>query len=428
MAILPMENTVRTYDWGSTSEIPRLTGIENPDGTPMAELWMGAHPAAPSQVAPDGAPVPLSGYIGRAPAAVLGREVSTRFGGRLPFLFKILSAGRALSIQAHPSLEQAREGFARENEAGIPLDAYERSYRDDNHKPELIRAVTRFWALRGFRSYEAIAEDFAGEEFAFLASAVAELLDRPGPPALERFFSGLMAADAGVVAEAARARARSAPRASGDDGARYEWVERLAAQFGADRGVAAPLYLNCLRLEPGDAMFLPAGTLHAYLAGTGVELMANSDNVLRGGLTSKHVDVDELIRTLVFAPDEPRIQHADAGGGNAGTGGGPGSAPAGPGWHRYDTPVPEFALEETPLRGRVVRRRAASVPEIVLALGGPITLREAASTGASGSAPVKLTPGGSAFVTADTGDCELEGEAQVFVATVPSPGAGGDRR
>lgn len=418
-----MENTVRTYDWGSTSEIPRLRGIENPDGTPMAELWMGAHPAAPSQVSPEGAPVALTHYIGGAPAAVLGREVAARFGGRLPFLFKILSAGRALSIQAHPSLEQARKGFARENEAGIPLDAYERSYRDDNHKPELIRALTRFWALRGFRRYEAIAEDFAGEEFAFLASAVAALLERPGPQALERFFSELMAADGAAVAEAARARARSAPGASGDDGARYRWVERLAAQFGADRGVAAPLYLNCLRLEPGEAMFLPAGTLHAYLEGTGVELMANSDNVLRGGLTSKHVDVDELIRTLVFAPDEPEIQRADADG--AGDGG---AATTAPRWHRYDTPAPEFALEEAPLRGRAVRTRLAAVPEIVLALGGAITLREAASTGVSAGTPVALTPGGSAFVTADTGDYELEGEAQVFVATVPPVAAGGDAR
>jgi mannose-6-phosphate isomerase len=421
MAILPMLNSVRTYDWGSVGEIPRLTGIDNPDGTPMAELWMGAHPGAPSRVRTGGDAVPLPSFIERDPDRVLGPDVAARFGGRLPFLFKILSAAKALSIQAHPSPAQARAGFERENEAGIPLDAFERCYKDDNHKPELIRAVTAFWALRGFRRYGAIAEDFAGEEFAFLADAVAGLLSSPGPEALRRFFSELMAAEPEVVAGAACARARAArgsAGASAGDGAvsparaRYEWVERLAEQFGEDRGVAAPLYLNCLRLEPGEAMFLPAGTLHAYLEGTGIEVMASSDNVLRGGLTRKHVDVAELTRTLAFAPDEPVLQP------------GPRGADARSRWHRYETPVSEFVLEETVLGDRVVRERARSVPEVLLVLEGSVRITELGSASAPDEQRLSLPPGGSAFVTADTGSYELAGSARVFVAAVAGGTAG----
>jgi mannose-6-phosphate isomerase len=405
MAILRMVNAIRPYDWGSTTGIPRLTGIENPSGRPMAELWMGAHPGAPSTVRLEGESHPLPDYLSRDAERALGPEVARRFDGRLPFLLKILAAGRPLSIQAHPDLEQARAGFARENEAGIPLDAFERSYRDDNHKPELIRAVTRFSALRGFRPLAAIAEEFSGPEFSDsgtrggrmseLAVAVSALREAPGESSLRRFFSALMSTDETELAEAALLRARNAGART-----RYEWVRRLGDEYGADRGITAPLYLNCLELEPGEAMFLPAGTLHAYLEGVGIEVMANSDNVLRGGLTRKHVDVPELIRTLVFAPDEPEILRADP------------DTPPGR-WHRYATPAPEFALEETRVDGTAERPRPAAAPEVVLALEGSVALRDGAGEG------VDLARGESAFVTADTGAYTLRGSARVFVATVP---------
>jgi mannose-6-phosphate isomerase len=437
MAILRMVNSIRPYDWGSTTEIPRLTGIENPSGQPMAELWMGAHPGAPSTVQLEEGSHPLPDYLSRDVERALGPEVARRFGGRLPFLLKILAAGRPLSIQAHPDLEQARAGFARENKAGIPLDAFERSYRDDNHKPELIRALTRFSALRGFRPLAEIAEEFAGPEFSdtgssrpataggaprargdgmsALAAAVSALRVDPSETSLRHFFSALMNTEEAALAEAALLRARNAAArergAPGNAGAgnggaatrprsRYEWVERLAEEHGADCGIAAPLYLNCLELEPGEAMFLPAGTLHAYLEGAGIEVMANSDNVLRGGLTRKHVDVPELIRTLVFAPDEPEILRADP------------DAPPGL-WYRYPTPAPEFALEETRVDGTAERPRPAAAPEVVLALEGSVRLRDHAGAG------VELAPGESAFVTADTGAYTLRGSARVFVATVP---------
>ncbi|NBF40350.1 MAG: mannose-6-phosphate isomerase, class I [Spirochaetes bacterium] len=421
--MLRMVNSIRPYDWGSTTEIPRLTGVENPTGQPMAELWMGAHPGAPSAVRLEGESQSLPDYLSRDVERALGPGVVRRFDGRLPFLLKILAAGRPLSIQAHPDLEQARAGFARENEAGIPLDAFERSYRDDNHKPELIRAVTRFSALRGFRPLAAIAEEFSGREFSDagpsgpasaggaprarhggmseLAAAVSRLRAEPGESSLRRFFSALMSTDETELAEAALLRARNAGART-----RYEWVRRLGDEYGADRGIAAPLYLNCLELEPGEAMFLPAGTLHAYLEGVGIEVMANSDNVLRGGLTRKHVDVPELTRTLVFAPDEPEILRADP------------DTPPGR-WHRYATPASEFALEETRVDGMTERPRPAAAPEVVLALEGSVRLRERAGEG------VELARGESAFVTADAGTYSLEGSARVFVATVPLESAPG---
>jgi mannose-6-phosphate isomerase len=402
-----MVNTIRKYDWGSVTEIPRLTGIENRAGEPMAELWMGAHPSAPSRVRENGEMVPLTTFLEEHPQARLGKAVAERFGENLPFLFKILSAARPLSIQAHPNLNQARAGFAREEAAGISRNAYERSYRDANHKPEIIRALTEFWALRGFRSHTEITDELGADEFGFLAAPLRRLRREPGPDALESVFEAVMTADAVEVSEAARAHAERRLRSAGGKArARYEWVLRLHAEFGADRGVAAPLYLNCLRLEPGEAMFLPAGTLHAYLSGTGIELMANSDNVLRGGLTNKHVDVAELIRTLAFEPDEPELQRAPVD--HPGT------------WHRFSTPASEFTLEEAAIDGALTREREPGSPEIVLVIEGTVRLeeRDRASVEA-----LEVRGGASAFVTADTGTYSLSGEGQLFVASVPREGS-----
>lgn len=431
MAILPMVNTIRTYEWGSHTEIPRLTGIENRGGEPMAELWMGAHPGAPSRVRDDDELVSLEEYLAREPGRRLGAVVSDRFAGRLPFLFKILSAARPLSIQAHPSLQQAREGFRNEEEARIPREAFNRSYRDDNHKPELIRAVTEFWALRGFRSYDDIAFELRGEEFAFLRESALSLERDPGPASLEQLFVSLMSTPPEQVAEAARTRADAQLTDLGPEDeyrmrARYEWIVRLHDVFGDDPGVAAPLYLNLVRLEPGEAMYLPAGTLHAYLSGTGVEIMANSDNVIRGGLTRKHVDVDELTRTLVFEPDAPVRQRAPDD--RAGV------------WHRFDTPASEFVLDELVLDGAADRMRIAESPEIVLVLDGEIRLSESDGDARRGAvdedtggatavdrsaAHVRLAAGASAFVTADSPSYRLEGSGQVFVASVPIDTSGG---
>lgn len=267
---------------------------------------MGAHPKAPSLVETDNGWESLETLIRNDPAGILGEWVARRFQKRLPFLFKVLAAAAPLSVQAHPNKEQARKGFAAENRLGISMDAPHRNYRDDNHKPECLCAVEPFLALCGFRKISGILTYMGDLALPELEPALADLRRHPDRRGLKRFFQLLMGADPdfrhrliqGAV-EASSARSRQDPA--------YEWVVRLNKAYPGDIGVLSPLLLNLVRLEPGQALFLPAGELHAYLEGVGIELMANSDNVLRGGLTSKHVDGPELMATLNFEEREVEI-------------------------------------------------------------------------------------------------------------------------
>ncbi|HKC29826.1 MAG TPA: mannose-6-phosphate isomerase, class I, partial [Jatrophihabitans sp.] len=283
--VFALDGVLRRYNWGSPTAIPRLLGME-PDGRPVAELWFGAHPDDPAFAPAHGST--LDQLIAAEPQRLLGAEVVERFGPRLPYLLKVLAADKALSIQVHPNREQAREGFAREDAAGIPRDAPERNYRDDNHKPELLCALTPFDALCGFRPVAETQQLLASLDVAELAF-VADALRGPDP--LRAAFTALLThPDPAPIVAAVRARVADAT-----DGPAY--AARLAAQDAPDDvGVALTLLLNYVRLEPGEAIFLGAGNVHAYLRGTGVEIMANSDNVLRCGLTSKHVDVPELLK------------------------------------------------------------------------------------------------------------------------------------
>ena len=224
-----------------------------------------------------------------------------RFGRRLPFLFKVLAAGRPLSIQAHPNSRQAREGFDRENSAGIALDAPHRNFKDDQHKPECICALTPFWGMCGFRSAAAI-EALALPVWPSGQRTGLELLGKMTESAgIKEFFTFLMGMDP-LTRSALVGHVTDRAAALEDQNAAYAWILRLNAQYPRDIGVLAPLLLNTIQLQPGQALFLPAGQLHAYLEGLGMELMANSDNVLRGGLTPKHVDVPELLSVLDFEP------------------------------------------------------------------------------------------------------------------------------
>ena len=319
---------VMNYPWGSTTAIPQLLG-KPPTGAPQAELWFGAHPDAPSVVWDERGPrIFLDAWIRSDPEAVLGAQVARSFGGELPFLFKLLAAAEPLSLQAHPSRAQAQAGFARENAAGVPLAARERCYRDPHPKPELICALTPFRALNRFREPAEIERRIAALALPELDSVLAPLRERPDRSGLQAFFAGWMdlecAARARIVE---RAAARADALAGG--GSEYAEVVRLARRYPGDPGVLAPLFLNLVELAPGEAMFLPAGELHSYSEGLGLEIMANSNNVLRGGLTSKHVDVPELLRTLSFesAPVERLRPHEVA-----------------PGEGRYAAPAAEFAL------------------------------------------------------------------------------------
>lgn len=299
--IRKLSNPVQEYAWGSRSAIAGLLGEPVPSPVPQAELWMGTHPKAPSLVEHEDGTVPLTEWIKRDPISVLGPRAAVAFSRELPFLFKVLAAAQPLSIQAHPDMDQAREGFDRENEAGIPLSAPERNYRDPNHKPELICALTPFWALNGFRPPEAILPLADRLGIGELASSIG------ASSGLARFFTDLMTMDpdrrkrlVGSATEAARALAAHDPV--------FDWMVKLSYEFPDDPGILSPIFLNLVRLEPGQAMALPSRRLHAYLDGTGIEIMANSDNVLRGGLTVKHVDVDELVRVLAFEPSDPGVE------------------------------------------------------------------------------------------------------------------------
>lgn len=267
---------------------------------------MGAHPKAPSLVETQNSWESLEVLIQNDPQGILGQWISRRFGGRLPFLLKILAAAAPLSIQAHPNLEQAKKGFAEENRQGVPLDAPHRNYRDDNHKPECICALEPFWVLCGFRPIADILAKMGTLALPDLALFLTDLDSNPNPQGLRNFFEGLITADTNtrrrLVQDAARACAALASR----DPA-YDWLVRLNTEYPGDVGVLSPLLMNLIRLEPGQALFLQPGELHAYLEGVGIELMANSDNVLRGGLTAKHIDAQALITILNFQEHIPDI-------------------------------------------------------------------------------------------------------------------------
>jgi mannose-6-phosphate isomerase len=298
-SIFKLKNQIKHYAWGDPSWIPDLLGIGNPEKSPFAEMWMGVHPEGPSVIEAGGR---LDALIAQDTLAFMGKSAAARFGG-LPFLFKVLAAGKPLSIQAHPSREQAAQGFARENSMGIPLDAPERNYKDDNHKPEIICALTAFKAMAGFRGIAEIRSLLD-------AFGLPELDSLRESPDLRAFLQTLFDLPADTrekisvrLLEQKQNLILKQPAYTDI----WETAASFAELYSGDPAVLSPLYLNLVHLAPGEAMFLPAGILHAYVHGLGVELMANSDNVLRGGLTPKHVDVPELMNCLRFTAYKPEI-------------------------------------------------------------------------------------------------------------------------
>ncbi len=380
-----LDGVVRHYDWGDRHAIPELLGAE-PDGRPWAELWLGAHPAAPASVGPRRRR--LDEVIAAAPERALGPELSARFGS-LPFLLKILAAARPLSLQAHPSLEQARAGFDREEAAGIPRDAPERCFRDRSHKPELICALGPFHALCGFRDPAATLELLEDLGVPALDPLRGMLESDPGPEGLDRalrWLLGLGVAEAGSLVDAVVGACRGAdpdhPRAD-----EFRTAVELARSHPGDAGVVTSLLLNRVTLRPGQALYLDAGQLHAYLGGVGVEIMASSDNVLRGGLTSKHVDVATLLDIVDTRPSAPGIQD-------------PG--PTAPGGATFDTPVEEFRLR------RIAGDQTVSVtgPAVVTVVQG------VAEVGG-----LVRRRGTSAWIPASAGEVAVDVDGEVFVAT-----------
>ena len=394
-----LENPIREYDWGSRSAIAELLGRPSPSAAPQAELWMGAHPSAPSAVVLAGVRRSLLAWIEESPKELLGPRVQAGFEARLPFLLKVLAADRPLSIQAHPDAAQAREGFARENATGIPLDAVERCYRDASHKPELLCALTPFWALRGFRAPHEILALAAQLAVAELDAAAACLRTGGEGEALSAWLRGLFALAPEARVRLVRAVARAAvERADADVG--FEWIARLQQLHRDDVGVLAPLFLHTLRLEPGEAIFLPARELHAYLQGVGIELMASSDNVLRGGLTTKPLAIEELLRVLRFQPARPVLLRAQR---------------DTSGWERYATPALEFELARATLRGGppIASAQERGI-EILLCTEGEVELAPA-----DAQPRVRLAQGASCIVPAAAGAYRASGRGTLFRASVP---------
>jgi mannose-6-phosphate isomerase len=392
--LLLLDNPVQHYAWGSRTAIPGIVGADNPRDEPWAELWIGAHPAAPSTARVRGELRPLPALLD---ARVLGTGVAARGGGELPFLLKLLAAAEPLSIQCHPDRAQAQAGFEREEFAGIPLEAPQRCYRDRNHKPELLVAESPFFALAGFRRPEDIAAHLEALSIDELQPEIAAL---GASGALKPLFAALMNLDldrkARVLAQAARgARAGASPEA--------RRVAELLARYPGDIGALAPALLNLLELAPGEGLYLPARQLHAYLEGVGVEVMASSDNVLRGGLTSKHVDVYELLSVLDFEPRAPSIIRPELRGG---------------GWV-YPTPAEEFELmrldvDDSSSRELLPRGSVA----IAFCIEGDIDLLDS-TTGQS----LALRGGRAALISAEVERLHLEGRGRLYVAR---PGSHGD--
>ncbi|GLZ76315.1 mannose-6-phosphate isomerase, class I [Actinorhabdospora filicis] len=378
-----LENPIRHYAWGSHTAIAAVQGRKFPAEQPEAELWMGAHPGNPSAVVADGRS--LLDVIAADPVALLGADNVRRFGERLPFLMKVLAADAPLSIQAHPDAAQARAGFDAEETEQIPLDATVRNYVDPYHKPELLVAMSEFDALCGFRDPVRSAELLARLDVPALAPTV-DLL-RHGDPgqALREAVTTVM-----TVPESMRGplldqvvAACAALAGDGEDGRTYAMAAALGKAYPGDIGVLLAMMLNHVVLQPGEAIYMPAGNAHAYLRGVGVEIMAASDNVLRGGLTAKHIDVPELLRVLRYEPlADPRVTPVEVA----------------PGVSEWPTPMPEFRLTRARVGGLVDEAKLiAKGPRVFLCWSGQVRLDD-------GVSEVTLLPGQAAFVSADAGD------------------------
>lgn len=392
--VLLLDNPVREYAWGSLTVVPELLG-RAPSGRPQAELWVGAHPGAPSQVPAEARS--LADHIAADPVAALGAAVVERFGPTLPFLLKVLAVEKPLSIQVHPTREQAAEGFAAENAAGVPLDAPQRCYRDANHKPEMVVALTEFEALVGFREPAATAELLAAFGVPELDAAARRLAAPDGLRSLTQAWLELSDASAKELVAAVASTLEAGVVV---DDVTAGLLRRLLAEYPGDRGILIALLLRHRRLLPGEAVFVAAGVPHAYLSGVAVEPQASSDNTLRAGLTPKHVDTAEVARLLDYEPNGGLSVPA---------------IPTGPGVLAYPVPgMAEFLLTRVEPAAPVT---VGAGTRLVLVVSGELTVSTATSE-------VVVGRGGAAFVPAAAGAATLAGNAVAYTVTTALDAAG----
>jgi mannose-6-phosphate isomerase len=397
-------NTVQPYAWGSRTAIAELLGEPTPSAGPQAELWMGAHPSAPSVLTRDGVVGTLTAAIAANPGLELGERVARRFGGRLPFLLKVLAAEKALSVQLHPTREQAEAGFADEERRGVPRNARERVYVDDWPKPEILCALTPFEALAGLRPADQAAEAIEGLGLPELKELVAGLRATPTPRGVADALTQLLTWPEEHRAQLADKAVEAAGIEAGKGGpyaASYDAVVRMSADHPHDIGLVCSLLMNHRVIEPGQALFMGAGGVHAYIKGVGIELMANSDNVIRAGLTPKHIDVPELVRVLDPAVEVPVLT----------------ARQVAPGVEVFDTPVPEFRLSRLTLAdGAALTVPGDGGPRVMLCLEGEASV----SCGTEPDGHFVLARGQSCFLSAADTHVLLTGAGTFFLAEAGS--------
>ncbi|MBG0755153.1 mannose-6-phosphate isomerase, class I [Vibrio cidicii] len=383
-----MDNKIQNYDWGSRTAIQDLFGFANQAQQPQAEVWMGTHPNGCSMVKQGSTHVSLSELIKQDPSAFLSQSTAKTFGD-LPFLFKILAADKALSIQVHPNKQDAELGYAKEQEQGVPLSAFNRNYKDANHKPELVYALTEYQAMNGFRPFDEIIAGFRLCDIPEINGYLEQFERNPNQDGLCHFFVEILSMKEArklnavdhLLSYAAMNQARPV----------CELILDLAEQYPNDVGLFAPLLLNVITLKPGEAMFLCARTPHAYIKGTGLEIMANSDNVLRAGLTPKHMDVEELVKCTDFVPKpiNTLLTQAEISGCE----------------HHFPVPVQDFQFSvfQAPKEQRVEMSSA----EILMPIDADVTLL------AQSGETLVLGKGQSAFIPAYVGTYRLSCEGRV---------------
>ena len=399
--IFKLRNHIREYAWGSKTFIANLQGKDEASKEPQAELWMGTHLSAPSRVMINGKEESLREIINEHPHKMLGKKIAKEYKNELPFLFKILAAASPLSIQAHPNKAQAVIGFKRENRENIPLNSSERNYKDDNHKPELICALTNFEVMCGFQPINEIVDRIKYLQLEDFIPGIEELKIDPSAKNLKKLFLELMSKhnndQTKQVSILINKITELEPR-NENEILIFRWIARLAAIYPKDMGVFSPLFLNVVKLKPGEALFIEAGVLHAYLNGCGVEIMANSDNVLRGGLTPKKIDFPELFKTLKFDDRglkriQPKIYNNE---------------------YIYQTTVKEFQLSKILVKDAEPFVKAnISTAEIILCMEGSGSITWSGST-------LELKTGDSIFIPFAILEYSIEGSMELFRVVVPS--------
>jgi mannose-6-phosphate isomerase len=397
-SVYKLKGKVQHYQWGGFDFIPDLLGIEK-SGQPHAEYWMGAHPAQPAEVEVHGELKKLNELIEADKTHVLGNAVATRFES-LPYLLKVLDVRQMLSIQVHPDKASAAAAFDEENKQGIPPDAPHRNYKDRNHKPELMVALSDFWLLHGFKPVDLLRETLESvPDFKFLEST----FEKEGYQGLYKTVMTMPQEQVNAVLQPLLARLLplyengELPKDSEDF-----WAARAAQTFCKnntyDRGIFSIYFFNLVHLKTGEGIYQAAGLPHAYLEGQNVEIMAASDNVLRAGLTDKHIDIRELMKHVRFGPTTPRVL-----------------PDTGEREMVYKSPAAEFELSRFVLRPGETFEIRATTAEMLLQTAGTATVQ-------APDAVLHLKRGEAALVAADT-PVKLAGEsdAQLFRATVPAP-------